>query len=334
MYNVISSVQPAGEIAADAGRAASGIWFDAIFREHYPRVVALLSRLTGDRAQAEEIAADVFCKVSQRGNAGGREDPAPWLYRVATNAGLDALRSNTRRRQARRSGRGRRRFAPRRRENALDDVLREERCARVREVLERLKPRDAQLLLLRAEGLAYRELAEALGMQPGSVGTLLARAEAEFEKRFRARYGDRLMKECWTEGDLRAYLDRELARGGSGPGGGASGACGQCDLRYREIAQRAERVADALGALVPGIAPARPAAVGPLIVWPRWAAAVTIAAGLALLLLAPEAEAPGDTRPSRSAKADFVALDNEPIDAGLVVRVSLGPNQLQADVII
>jgi DNA-directed RNA polymerase specialized sigma24 family protein len=38
--------------------------------------------------------------------------------------------------------------------------------------------------------LAYRELAEALGIQPGSVGTLLARAEAEFERRFRARYGE------------------------------------------------------------------------------------------------------------------------------------------------
>ena len=169
---------------------ASGLWFDAMFRDHYPRVVALLARLTGDRAQAEEIAADVFCKVSQRG-AGGGEDPAPWLYRVATNAGLDALRSNTRRRRreeaagvesVRLSGDG----------TALDGVLREERCARVREVLGDLKPRDAQLLLLRAEGLAYREVAEALGMQPGSVGTLLARAEAEFEKRFRARYGDAL----------------------------------------------------------------------------------------------------------------------------------------------
>jgi RNA polymerase sigma-70 factor (ECF subfamily) len=171
---------------------ASGLWFDAIFREHYSRVVALLARLTGDRAQAEEIAADVFCKVSQRGRlALGGDDPAPWIYRVATNAGLDALRSNTRRRRreeaagvesVRLAGQG----------SVLDDVLREERCARVREVLGILKPRDAQLLLLRAEGLAYRELAEALGMQPGSVGTLLARAEAEFEKRFRARYGDGL----------------------------------------------------------------------------------------------------------------------------------------------
>jgi RNA polymerase sigma-70 factor (ECF subfamily) len=69
-------------------------------------------------------------------------------------------------------------------------MLRQERCARVRTVLAALKPRDSQLLLLRAEGLAYRELAQALGIQPGSVGTLLARAEAQFERKFRLRYGD------------------------------------------------------------------------------------------------------------------------------------------------
>lgn len=180
-----------GDIAAMPADA-SGLWFDAIFREHYPRVVALLGRLTGDRGQAEEIAADVFCKVSQRGPLGMTgDDPAPWIYRVATNAGLDALRSNTRRkRREELAGVETVRLAGR--ETALDDVLRAERCARVREVLGDLKPRDAQLLLLRAEGLAYRELAEALGMQPASVGTLLARAEADFEKRFRARYGDQL----------------------------------------------------------------------------------------------------------------------------------------------
>ena len=180
-----------GDIAAMPAEA-SGVWFDAVFRDHYPRVVSLLARLTGDRAQAEEIAADVFCKVSQRGPLGmGCEDPAPWIYRCATNAGLDALRSNTRRKRREvLAGAETVRLADR--VTALDDVLRAERCARVREVLGDLKPRDAQLLLLRAEGLAYREVAEALGMQPGSVGTLLARAEAEFEKRFRARYGDEL----------------------------------------------------------------------------------------------------------------------------------------------
>jgi RNA polymerase sigma-70 factor (ECF subfamily) len=183
-------VQPAGDIAALPAEA-SGLWFAAIFREHYPRAVAVLARLTGDRAQAEEIAADVFCKISQRGPLGIAGDPAPWIYRVATNAGLDALRSATRRRR-REDEAGAETVRVADSETALDDVLRRERCARVRETLGDLKPRDAQLLLLRAEGLAYRELAEAIGVQPGSVGTLLARAEAEFERRFRARYGDSL----------------------------------------------------------------------------------------------------------------------------------------------
>ena len=74
--------------------------------------------------------------------------------------------------------------------NALDQLLAEERAARVRGVLGTLKPRDAQLLLLRSSGLSYRELAETLGIESSSVGTILARAEAEFERRFRARYGE------------------------------------------------------------------------------------------------------------------------------------------------
>jgi len=184
--NVFTSVQAAGEMALMAG----DLRFDVVFREHYPRVVAMLARLTGDRGQAEEIAADVFCKVSQRGALTlDCNDPAPWIYRVATNAGLDALRSNVRRRK-REEAAGAEALRIHGADDALGAVLREERCARVQEVLGGLKARDAQLLLLRAEGMSYKELAEALDLNPASVGTLLARAEAEFERRFRARYGD------------------------------------------------------------------------------------------------------------------------------------------------
>jgi RNA polymerase sigma-70 factor (ECF subfamily) len=190
----IRTVHPAGEIALmppagrteDVGKSGDR-WFDAIFRAHYSRVVGLLARLTGDRGEAEEIAADVFCKLARRGESDG--DPAPWLYRVASNAGLDALRSNARRRRREETAAAERwrAGAP---DTALDTVLREERRARVREILAGLKPRDAQLLMLRAEGLAYKELAEALGIHSASVGTLLARAEAEFERRYRSRYGE------------------------------------------------------------------------------------------------------------------------------------------------
>ena len=196
MRDVIRGVQPAEEFAltpaerSGGGRRAAGARLEAIFREHYPRVVGLVARLMGDRGQAEEIAADAFSKLAGRPLLlQDRDDCTPWVYRVATNAGLDAIRSNSRRRRREEESQAAvlRSGAP---SDALNEMLRAERRAHVRQVLAALKPRDAQLLLLRASGLPYRELAETLGIQPGSVGTLLARAEAEFERKFRARYGD------------------------------------------------------------------------------------------------------------------------------------------------
>ena len=176
--------------AGVAGTGRTGAWFESMFREHYPRVVALLTRLTGDRGQAEEIAADAFAKLARRPVfLQTPEEQTAWVYRVATNAGLDALRANARRRRTEEAASAERLRAGKE-SGALEEMLREERRTRVRGVLAGLKPREAQLLLLRASGLAYREIAQTLGMQAGSVGTLLARAEREFERRYRARHGD------------------------------------------------------------------------------------------------------------------------------------------------
>jgi len=53
-------------------------------------------------------------------------------------------------------------------------------------VLAHMRPRSAQVLVLRHSGLSYTEVAEAIGAAPGSVGTLLARAEKEFERLYRS----------------------------------------------------------------------------------------------------------------------------------------------------
>jgi RNA polymerase sigma-70 factor (ECF subfamily) len=194
LHVVLRVVQPE-EIAlepATAGRppaARIAARVEALFHEHYGRIVSMLARLTGDRGHSEEIASDVFHKLSQRpALITSGDDLAPWIYRVATNGGLDALRMNSRRRQREEAAASEVSFTAH--PTALERMLAAERAARVREVLASLKPRDAQLLLLRSSGLAYRELAATLGIEPGSVGTLLARAEAEFERRFRARYGE------------------------------------------------------------------------------------------------------------------------------------------------
>ena len=47
--------------------------FDALFAAHYARVVAVLFRLVGNRAQAEELADDVFLKLHRQPLAAPRE---------------------------------------------------------------------------------------------------------------------------------------------------------------------------------------------------------------------------------------------------------------------
>jgi anti-sigma factor RsiW len=144
------------------------------------------------------------------------------------------------------------------------------------------------------------------------------------------------MTNCWSEGEIRAYLDRELAPADRERLAAHLAECGECASRSGELEARAGRIATALGALADDVligARTPIPAPKPVRLWPRWAGAAAIAAGLALVLLSPQAKPPAPT-PVALHKGDFVPLDSEPIDAGLVVRVSLGPDNVQADVVI
>jgi RNA polymerase sigma-70 factor (ECF subfamily) len=60
--------------------------------------------------------------------------------------------------------------------------------ARVRQILIEMQPREAKLLLLRHAGLSYKELAEALNVAPGSVGSLLTQAKRTFARKYRQAF--------------------------------------------------------------------------------------------------------------------------------------------------
>ena len=158
--------------------------FRVVFLQHYARIVAILVRLLGDRSPAEEVANDAFWRLYHQpelqidGNVGG------WLYRTATNLGIDALRASGRRRQY--EGTAGRFVEERTVAGPLDDLLREEKCRRVRSVLASIKPAQAQLLILRNSGLSYKELADALNVKMSGIGTMLIRAEEEFRNRYLA----------------------------------------------------------------------------------------------------------------------------------------------------
>lgn len=161
--------------------------FDALFAAHWARVCALLFRLLGDWGEAEELALDVFWRLHQQPPAPG-SNVAGWLYRVATNLGFNALRARRRRQRYEEAG-GQRLLDSTPPPNPAAEAERADERAQVRRVLAEMKPRSAHLLLLRHSGFSYAEIAEMLGVAAGSVGTLLARAEAEFEARYRALQG-------------------------------------------------------------------------------------------------------------------------------------------------
>jgi RNA polymerase sigma factor (sigma-70 family) len=156
--------------------------FRAVFQQHYARIVDILVRLLGDRAHADDLANDAFWRLYRQpvlqtdGNVGG------WLYRTATNLGVDALRMSGRRRQHEQAAG---RIAQENIQSGpLDDLLREEQRRSVRQVLSLLKPAQAQLLILRSAGLSYKEIGHALDVKTTSVGTMLNRAEEEFRDRY------------------------------------------------------------------------------------------------------------------------------------------------------
>ena len=161
-----------------------------VFRAQYPRLISVLARVTSDRAQAEELASEVFCKLAKRpalfrpGN-----NLEGWLYRAAMNLALDNLKAGARRRRHEDAAAVENvRESSRTSASPLDDVLRAEQQRNVRAVLTELKPNCARLLLLRNAGFSYRELAQVLEMNPASVGKMLLRSMAEFEQKYREMY--------------------------------------------------------------------------------------------------------------------------------------------------
>ena len=108
--------------------------FDTLVQTHWNRICEALFRLTDDWDEAEDLALETFMRLYQNPPE-DTQNLTGWLYRVATNLGLNALRSQKRRRFY--------------------------------------------------ESQVIQEIADTTGVAPGSVGKLLARAEKEFERRYR-----------------------------------------------------------------------------------------------------------------------------------------------------
>ena len=178
------------DVTFNEGRLANETRFDleTVFHAHYKRIVRVIARVIRDQARAEELAVEVFLKWSDTPKANG-DHAEGWLYRTAVRTGLNELRRETRRARYERlfgfmpSGRA---AAP----TPEDLRVAKEQSQSVRVVLSAIRRRQAELLVLRSDGLSYEELASALDLNTASVGTLLARAQQAFRKEYIKRYGE------------------------------------------------------------------------------------------------------------------------------------------------
>lgn len=160
--------------------------FEFLFSKYWTHVYRILRRLVNDPAEAEDLALETFLRLYQHLPIAEQEfQLGGWLYRVATNLGLRSIRSFKRREHYEiTAGKYALEEAPE--IQPAEVFAQKENSSLARQVLAQMNERQAQLLVLRYSGLSYKEIASALKLAPTSIGTVLLRAEREFEACYRA----------------------------------------------------------------------------------------------------------------------------------------------------
>ena len=170
--------------------------FSELVLRHRTAIVNLTHRYLRNRADADDLAQEVFVKVYR---ARKRYRPeakfTTWLYRVAVNACLSEVRNRKRRvtwvsasldqsADDEAGGSLASRVADERSEEPMESVEKDELKARVRAAVDELPDRQRLAIVMnKFHGLSYEELAETLEMTIPGVKSLLVRARENIRKR-------------------------------------------------------------------------------------------------------------------------------------------------------
>lgn len=154
---------------------------ERLFRTYNAALVRYLTRRLGDRDWAEEVAQETFVRALRQTSI---QNERAWLFAVATNLVRDEARKDMRRRKHLAL------LAEQERDEVVEPeettLERAQEAAMARKAVDALAERDRLALLMREEGLDYNEIAEALELSPGSVGTTLSRARRRLVESYEA----------------------------------------------------------------------------------------------------------------------------------------------------
>ncbi len=159
------------------------IVFDEAFTLHHRTVFRAARSVVRDSGLAEDVTQEVFLRLHRNlDSIDNLEMLRPWLIRVALNVAKNTLRTNFR--------------ANTREENYVkenDDVVvysvetdfeQRETLTEVNRALNKIKEPLRSCLILKQQGLSYREIAESLSLNETSIGQFVARGRKEFVRLF------------------------------------------------------------------------------------------------------------------------------------------------------
>jgi RNA polymerase sigma factor (sigma-70 family) len=159
--------------------AAASVSFDEAFTLYHRAVFRTACAVLRDSAMAEDVTQEVFLRLyRQPDSAPAGELLRPWLLRVTINLARNAIRG-----QSRSIARD---TAYEKNVNDADGMAPVENYERrlsleqARQALDKIKEPMRSCLLLKQQGLSYREISETLSVRATSVGSLVARGRKEF----------------------------------------------------------------------------------------------------------------------------------------------------------
>ncbi len=158
--------QPIWHGSATAGEVHQLASFDDLYRDEYGPMVRLARGLVDTQEIAEEIVQDAFARVYERWNR--LDNPGGYLRTAVVNGARSELRKREVRRRI-----GIRPFIPPQPEDR-DYLL---------DALDQLSPRQKTILVLKFYAdMTEKEIAQAMGIRPGTVKSATSRGLAELRK--------------------------------------------------------------------------------------------------------------------------------------------------------
>jgi RNA polymerase sigma-70 factor (ECF subfamily) len=141
-----------------------------LYLEHAARLVRYAETMTRNRDMGRDAVQEVFLRYfAERRYGNCVENPRAWLYRVLHNHLLDRLnRAAVKCEVSGDAAHG----VP---DRCVDAEMQLEQTQTAKEIASRLTPRELDCLRLRVEGFSHHEIAQVLGVRPGTVGALLPR---------------------------------------------------------------------------------------------------------------------------------------------------------------